>query len=100
MPSPLSHHLSDGSAWTLSLGNECMSLPVWGNIIATCFGFSWPGLTLASAAQHSASLSHPVLLLFILLPLLTIAPLVISCSGRGALAAPITHRQLPNIVSP
>lgn len=51
-PSPLSHHLSDGSARTLSLRNECMSLPVWGNNIATCFGFSWPGLTLASAVQR------------------------------------------------
>lgn len=54
-PPRLSHHLTDGRARSLptsSLCNECMSPPVWGNKITTCFVFSWPGLMLASTAQR------------------------------------------------
>lgn len=57
-----------------------------------CFVFSRLGLTRAGA-----SLSHPALLLFIQLPVLTTVPLV-NCNR--ALAAAITHGQAPNADDP
>lgn len=55
MSLPLSHLLTDGRARDLPtspLHNGCMTRLVWGNKIAACFVFSWPGLMLASAAQR------------------------------------------------
>lgn len=73
-----------------------MSLLVLENKIATCFVFSWPGLMLASAAQRLFISSCAVAIY----PAASADHSTISHQQQWNGCAPVTHRQLPNIVAP